>query len=310
MRNIQYTIYNERHLVEQRTRVLRRWMVGPVAVLMMLMVGCGQKVAPLRERLGMLADPRLDAPIRKSLVATGGVDAWAQAQSIEGGALITLFDADGGQSLVEQHHQIVSEGTVAVRVATVEPEGMLYEDLDSDGRVEVVLRTSEKDVRQTDPVELREAVVRLRLIGQAITGAAGLCQPGFTLRHAGTESKGGRLMHKIEVTGGLLGEPESFPGEVSDLMTAWIDAGNHRLVRLWMRYRSAEAPGQWEYLAANLSDARELAGGLIVPGRIELVGSDQYQQFSKRGVLTVEYLELTAKEQGKKGKGGLLAGFF
>ena len=270
---------------------------GLLIGLMCVAAGCSGKTPTMRQRLGMLPDGRLDGPVRESLEAVGGPDLWDRLVRIDADALVTLFEQDSGRTLIEQHHEVtMGDDGFSVTSVTHEPTGQLRERLQGESAVEVELQRAGSNSQQTDPAILMDAAVRLRIIAQAMTGSAGLLCADLDLRYVHLENKGGRLMHRIEGTGNLLGHDESRGSPFADLLVVWIDADSAQLNRLWLRYPdTAQESGGFRYMAANVSDYRKLPDGIVVPGRIELIRSDEMQQFSERRVMLIEYRRIQAQ---------------
>ena len=287
-------------------------MLVVVMVLMMAggvvggIAGCAGPGKKMRERLGLLADARLDRTIHESIAAAGGVEAWAEVCRIDGEALATVFTDGAGELLLEQHHHIIPGERAVITLTSKEPDGVLIEQFDHDGQISIILQGAEEPTGRIDPMEQYGAAVKMRLLIQALTGPVGLLQEGLHLRYSGVERKGNRLAHKIEVTGELLDQAKPAGSGGGDLLLVWIDAETHLPERLWLRYPLGK--GQFGYLAANVHDYRAVAGGLVLPGRVEFVRSDEYQQFSRQNIMLVEYQQFKVTRR-QKGKSPLLAWF-
>ena len=254
------------------------------------MVGCADPAEQMRERLGTVGDMRLHKALRSSIAVTGSIESWATVERIEGDALATVFEPDGEKVLVEQQHQVIPGDNLQVSVTSNEPSGVLQELLDRKGRVRLLLQGQGKDAPPTEQDELRGTNIKLRLLAQALTGPAGLLREGYQLRYDGLERKGGRLMHKIEVTGPILGDEPLLVGTNGNLLVVWIDAQTSLVNRWWLRYKREE--GKFGYLAVNVDKYQKTPEGLMLPGYISYIRSDKYQQFSERQLLLFEYQRL------------------
>ena len=127
----------------------------------------------------------------------------------------------------------------------------------------------------------------------------GLLRDDLTIRYLGQQRKAGRLMHKIEISGLILGNPKLWDKQNQMLLVAWIDIETRLFNRFWMRYPLGD--NQIGYLGLNMVDYRQTDQGLMLPGRIEVIRSDEHQQFGQDRILMVEYqqfdLELLEIEQ-------------
>lgn len=266
-------------------------LVGSLLLLVGLcLAGCADPAEKMRKRLGEVADMRLHSALRGSLAATGGLENWASLRRIEGDVLATVFEPDGQQVLVQQQHLIVPGDKLSVKIYSNEPGGLLQEQLDRKGRVRLLIQGQVKALPPTDPDELRGTNIKLRLLAQALTGAAGLLREGYQLRYAGSERKGGRLMHKIEVTGPILGSSPPLEAADGNLLVIWIDARTSLVDRLWLRFRLDD--GKFGYLAVNVDKYMKTPQGLLLPQYIVFMRGDEYQQFSERQLLLFEYQHL------------------
>jgi len=249
--------------------------------------GCASRIQKMQDRLDLLEDARLNSTIRKSIAASGGIDAWSSVRQITGDVIATIFETQEFRPMITQLHRIVPDDKVAISIASHEPGGVLQEQLDRKGVVSIMLDRAKEPIHETDPDKLYGAAIKLRLLAQGMTGAAGLCREDLFLRYVGSERQGGRLMHKIEVTGALLGPAEQTDLDKAVLLLVWIDAETYLFDRLWLRYPLVD--GKFGYIAANCENYQKLPEGLVLPSRIELVHSDKYQQFSHRGIMALEY---------------------
>ncbi len=275
----------------------KRLSMGLVVVFVASIFGCSSRLETMRQRLGMLSDPQLDAAIRRNITAIGGTDVWSGAVRIDGKAIATIYEADGSKSMIEQQHQIVSDETVAVSVVSDESGGKLWEQLDHDGVVKVFRAGAEETGVEDDKVELFGAKIKLFLQGQAMTGAASLLREGLDLHYAKLERQGGRLSHKVEITGRLLRRDDATGPVVDDLLVMWFNGESYLLEQLWLRYQKPHQPDEFGYMAAYVGDYETTPEGLTLPRRIDFVPSDQYQQFSQRYIITVEFQQLHATQE-------------
>ena len=142
------------------------------------------------------------------------------------------------------------------------------------------------------------------------------------MRYVGLERKGGRLTHKIEISGEMIvgaKEEESSPKprfdlssvgefvasfkgknkeyEGDDQLVVWIDSETYLIDRLLLRYRDGLDPAEgFRYLGANVGGYQEVVEGMALPRYIGVVRSDRYHQFSEQEVLRIEYQHLKVRE--------------
>jgi len=285
-----------------------------MSMLVLLLVGgagCTSPLQKMEKKLTRLGDARLERLLTRSLVAGGGMKAWAETALVEGVALATYIEPDGCKSVVEQNHKFFCSHRLVVSVTSREPGGVVSEQLDRRGRVKMQFEGGPKPIDIKDEEQLYGAGLKLRLQGQAITGAAGLLQKGLRLVYAGRERKGGRWHEKIELAGPLVQSPEAIGADHQEMLAVWIDASTFLIDRLWLRYRQVGSKDRFGYLAANVSDYRQTASGLVLPHRIEFIRSDQYQQFSEQHILVIDYQNLDGKtETGQEKSIPALVGSF
>jgi len=267
---------------------------GMAGLLGLVVVGCkSSPIDYIHQRLGQQGDARLDDTLRRNIIATGGVENWNWANylSIEGNAIATIAGAEGEKNLIQQHQVIVPGERVITEVFSIEADGILKEWTDKRGKT---LTMFQGNINQTsfDPGKIDQyaAALRLKLISHALTGAIGLLQKDYTLRYLGEERKDGRLMHKIEVNGPLV-HPDQFDySTIGNLMVVWIDSETFLFERLWMRYNLG--PEQFGYLAVNITDYAETSQGLVLPGLLEFVRSDEHQQVGHLQIMSLEFQDL------------------
>jgi len=286
-------------MIMSHRKILLYWWLGVFVLSGVFVGGCTTSPSErLRERLAMLGDNRLDNALRRSIVASGGIDNWAHLRQIEGEAIATLVGSDGGNTLMQQQYVIVPGDRVLITVANKEPDGVYTEWLDQKGKIQGIFQGQiDKTTFQGDKFDLYASALRLRLFSQAMTGAVGLLQKDFTLRYAGQERKGGRLTHKIEVTGALLGQGQFKYEQSGNLLVAWIDAETYLFERLQLRYHTEN--NRFGYLEVNIADYNSTPEGLVLPGYIELVRIDEDQQFSPLNLMTLEFQKLQTISLGK-----------
>jgi len=257
--------------------------------------GCGGGGKMLVEHIDQLEDARLSDALRMNLTATGGMDAWLEMQRVHAEAVGTVTDADGGKSLVDQHHELSLLVPYALDIASTSSDGIWLERYDAQGNVTLNLQGSEA-VLDLDADVQQGTALKLRLMIQALTQSAGLLHPNWRLRYVGLERKGGRLTHKIEATGSIV-NPTATEEYLAtgEQLVVWIDAKTLFFDRLWLRYRrgAGEDADDFGYLAANLSIYKKQPGGLVLPTQVAIVRSDKFQQFSEREIMLVEYQRFT-----------------
>ena len=249
-------------------------------------IGCTSRSEKMRVRMGSLGDTWLHTVVRKNIAATGGVERWARLDRIEGEALATLFDADGGRSLVAQQHVIAAEGSLPMRMISQAPKGSWIEELAENGDCRVFLAEAGQTMPITDVGTIRGAGLKLLLLRQAMLAGVGLLDQDCQLRYLGQERKAGQQMHMVEMTGQIPGV-----GDAGAVMVLWFDNETFLLERLWLRYRNvpAGAEDSFGYLAANISAYKKTPDGLILPTKIELLRSDEHQQLGEKRFVVVAY---------------------
>lgn len=271
------------------------------------LAGCGERANDMRARMGMLDDAWLDTVLRKNVVATGGVDKWVRLQRMEAEVLATLYGTAAGRSLVSQEHVIAAVGELRIQVKSLEPEGILIEELDADGVCRVTRTEGGASMPITEATVVRGAKVRLLMLRQVMMGAAGLLEQPCKLRYLGQKRMGGRSMHMVEASEMMLGEQDA-----GILTVLWFDSETLLLDRLWVRYRNdlAESDSEFGYLTANISRHQKTDEGLTLPQQIEFSRSDQKRQFNKRRFMTIQYEEMRiVLEEEKKPRKKILGVF-
>jgi len=279
--------------------LIRHFWIALAAVILISTTGCATKTQLMQQRLSDLHDTRLDTVLRQSVAVSGGFDLWSRLQKIEAKAVATVFETDGSQDLIEQQQTIEFQECCAVSVLSKEPAGILRENLAADGQTEIIFLGPMNSVHDQDPEKLYGAALKLRLLGHVLTQVPGLLHEDLIVRYLGQERQAGRLMHKIEISGLILGKLKLWDKQNQMLLIAWIDTETHQFSRLWMRYPLGD--NQIGYLGLTMSDYRQADEGLMLPGRIEVIRSDEHQQFGQDRILMVEYqqfkLELLKKKE-------------
>lgn len=267
-------------------------------------LGCSSRMERFQERLAAIDRPATQARVSQAIGAAGGVDPWGRVQSIRGESLTVASSRGARQMLLEQVHEISWEDEAAILVRTQRADGIQIEQLTAGGALSGWLK--QQVVVEPLVLDQSEAAVRLRLLYHALTGVPGLLEDETVqLAYRGRERQGGVMTDKLEVAGGLFGQTEALGRAGSEQLVLWLDAETHLPVRIWLRYEVADVPEGVAYIAAMLSDYRTTNGGLQVPGRIEILASDVYQQlFAEQTQLIVQYKEVEATfEAPQKGLG-------
>ncbi len=280
--------------------LIKHFWIALAAVILISTTGCATKAQLMQQRLADFHDTRLDTALRRSVAASGGFDLWSRLQKIEAKAVATVFEPDGSHVLIEQQQTIEFQECCAVSVLSKEPSGILRENLSADGQAEIIFQGSMNFVHDQNPEKLYGAALKLRLLGHVLTQVPGLLRDDLTIRYLGQQRKAGRLMHKIGISGLILGAPKLWQNQNQMLLIAWIDTETHQFSRLWLRYPLSD--DQVGYLGLTMSDYRQLDQGLTLPGRIEVIRSDKHQQFGQDRILMVEYqqFDLELLEKVKK----------
>jgi hypothetical protein len=265
-----------------------------------LTTGCANPVEKMRERIFALGDTRLKTALQQSLAVSGGLEAWGRLEQIDGQAIATVYEQEGGKAMIEQQCRFKPDKKVVVSVTSHEPAGVLTEVLDRKGNPNIYLQGLAKAQQESDPEKLYGAAIKLRVLAQAMMGPAGLLGEDMALRYAGQERKGGRLMHKIEVTGDLLPAVSEDGYASGNLLAVWIDGQTHQIRRLWLRYYKHDKT--FGYVALDIGDYEKVSGGLSLPRYIAYAHSDRHQQFSQQQIMTIEFQELQAEVRDKDRK--------
>ena len=265
-----------------------------------LTTGCSNPVEDMHERIFSLGDARLKTSLHQSLAVSGGIEAWGRLKQIDGEAIATVYERAGGKALIEQQCGFRPDKKVVVSVTSHEPAGVLTEVLDRKGNPNIYLQGLAKVQYESDPAKLYGAAIKLRVLAQAMMGPAGLLGEELALRYAGQERKGGRLMHKIEVTGDLLPAVSDAGYASGNLLVVWIDGQTHRFRRIWLRYYKHDKT--FGYVALDIGDYEKVSGGLWLPQYIAYAHSDRHQQFSQQQIMTVEFQKLQAELREKDRK--------
>jgi len=278
---------------------LRIWLVLLAAAV--LTTGCANPVERMRERVFRLGDTRLKTVLQQSLAVSGGIEAWGRLETIDGEAIATVYEREGGKALIEQQCQFTpGKKNVAVSLLSHEPGGVLTEVLDRKGNPHIYLQGQAKERYESDPEKLYGAAIKLRVLAHAMMGPAGLLAEELSLRYAGQERKGGRLMHKIEVTGELLPAASDDGYTSGNLLAVWIDGQTHQIRRIWLRYYKHDTT--FGYVALDIGEYEKVPGGLMLPRYIAYAHSDRHQQFSQQQIMTIEIQNLQAELRGKDWK--------
>jgi hypothetical protein len=255
-----------------------------------LTTGCSNPTKQMRERIFSLSDTRLKTVLQQSLAVSGGLEAWGRLDQIDGQAITTVHEPEGNQALIEQQCRFLPDKKIGVSVTSHEPTGTLTEMLDRKGNPHIYLQGLADTQYETNREKLYGAAIKLRVLAQAMTGPAGLLAEDLELRYVGPERKGGRMMHKIEVTGALLPSPSDDEYQGGNLLVVWIDSQTHQISRLWLRYYQRDK--NFGYLALNIGIYENVPGGFLLPTYISYSHSDRHQQFSEQQMMTVEFQEL------------------
>ena len=257
------------------------------------------------------------------MAVTGSFEMWSRVGGIEGEAIATIRESAGGSWYVDQRHQLTPRKRGWLRVSSNLPEGVGISQLDRKGRLkrELVRYDGKGEGQELTGGDWAEEAAKLRLLGQAMTQGYGLLKEGWAMRYVGLERKGGRLTHKIEISGEMIapakakkptpklrlelsifGEMiESLKGrdkeyEGDDQLVVWIDSETYLIDRLLLRYRSDSEPaGGLRYLGANVGRYQEVAEGMTLPRYIGVVRSDRYHQFSEQETWRIEYQDLRVR---------------
>jgi len=266
-----------------------------------LTTGCSNPVEDMHERIFSLGDARLKTVLHQSLAVSGGIEAWGRLEQIDGEAIATVYEQEGGKALIEQQCRLKpAKEKIVTSLTSHEPAGVLTEVLDRKGNPNIYLQGLAKVQYESDPTKLYGAAIKLRVLSQAMMGPAGLLQEDLSLRYAGQERKGGRLMHKIEVTGDLLPAVSDAGDASGNLLVVWIDGQTHRFRRIWLRYYKHDKT--FGYIALDIGDYEKVSGGLWLPQYIAYAHSDRHQQFSQKQIMTIEFQKLQAELREKDRK--------
>lgn len=268
-------------------------LTGVMALGMMNLSGCTKKKMTVRMKMGQLSDFKLDQVLRKNIEVMGGLDIWGEPLVVSAKVVASINNPDGGKSLIEQEHEIISDEKVSVSVISDEAQGILYETLDSNDRMTIRMKSGESVVPIDDVVRVQGGAMKLYLEAIAITGGIGILKEDLALRYRGQERKGGRYHHKLEATGRLYDRGEVDYKTVDDMLVVWIDAETNLIDRIWVKYQRADKPDEFGYLAVNVRNYTETDKGLKLPEYIAFVPSDANQQFSRRHILILEVRQFT-----------------
>lgn len=266
-----------------------------------LITGCSNPAKEMRDRVFGVGDARLKNVLQQSLAESGGIEAWGRLEYIHGQTLATVYEGEGGKALIEQQCRVQPGKKTIVSLTSNEPGGVQTEVLDRKGKANIHLQgPTKKNQQESRPEELYGSAIKLRVLAHAVMGPAGLLAKDLSLRYIGQERQGGRMMHKIEVTGDLL--PPVSDGAYTDgnLLAVWIDDQTDQIRRIWLRYYKHDTT--FGYLALDVGNYKKVSGGFSLPRYIAYTHSDRYQQFSQQQIMTIEFLSLQAELRKKDQK--------
>lgn len=265
-----------------------------MVVFSVVAAGCANPLKHMQQRMDGLEDAQLKTALQNHVAAVGGLEAWSQVERIEGNVLANLIEADGGRLIVEQQHHLEGMNRPEISILSYESAGNVLERVKSDGTAEIMQVDNSKTVPLNDAAAVAGAKVKLQLLGHALTGGAGLLRQDYMLTYLGKERKGGRLLDKIEAVKPIKKGDPAAPNQ-AETVVFWIDGKTFLVDRIWMSY--AKSGGQKGYLGVKLSDYRSLDNGLVLPNKIEYLGSDAIQQFSENQIYLIEYQDLRVTKE-------------
>ena len=134
-----------------RKEVQMTFLAVGVAVALTMLAGCTNVEQQVKNRLDTLEGATLPNLMRDSLARTGGLETWFSTDSVSATVLAISADADGGRTLIEQHHVLFPGPAASISVTSVEPEGNLEESLTRKGLVKLTRdgAPSRRDARGT-----------------------------------------------------------------------------------------------------------------------------------------------------------------
>lgn len=268
-------------------------MTGFMVLGMVNLSGCSHKKMTVRMKMGQLSDFKLDQVLRRNIEAIGGLDLWGEPLAVSAKVVASINNPDGGKSLIEQDHEIISDEQVSISVISDEAQGLLYETLDRNDRMTIRMKSGESEEPIEDVVRVQGGAMKLYLEAIAVTGGIGILKDDLALRYRGLERKGGRYHHKLEATGRLYDRGEVDYKTVDDMLVVWIDAETNLIDRIWVKYQRTDKPDEFGYLAVNVRNYTETENGLKLPKYIAFVPSDANQQFSRSHILILEVRKFT-----------------
>ncbi len=272
-------------------------LVAMVAIL----PGCGKEFSKALG-LGLIGDRELHDVIRSNIESSGGFSTWSKVASLEARILATTQDIDGGETFLNQRHIYTPKISPSMISVTQSPDGNWVENLTPESQVQMYVEHKEDQPEQDKDV-LYGAGIKLALISQSVSQCFGLLRDGWDLSYAGLERRGGRVSHKIVMSGKILNRPvpRSIFNEI-DEMVVWVDSETNLVDRVWLKFWMSTVNGhrQYTYLGANVKNYQKDACGLMLPHYIGLVRCDEYQQFSESEILRLEYKSYQANIQIEK----------
>ncbi len=262
--------------------------------LMMALVcffGCDSRQDRMWRRLAYSEASPLQQVLHANLDAIGGRATWQGIEAVDAEVVATLFETDRSRTLVDMSQVLTFDPYPSLTLDCRLPTGDWIERLDSNGGVSV-------DAAKDNPAPEEEietvygAGLKLRLLIQALTQSVGLLNDEWTLGYLGQERKGGRLSHKVEVSGLMIraAHDKDAVGQMNRLVI-WFDADTNLIDRLWLQYDKGPRD-QTGYIAANVGQYKKQSNGVVLPTYIGVVRSDAFQQFSEQEILRLEYQKL------------------
>lgn len=263
-----------------------------VILIGVILTGCAAPLQQMQKRLEGLDNPQLKAILQSNITAMGGLEVWAEIGRIDGHALATIIETDGGRLLLEQQHHLAELGQPDISILSHESDGEVIERLKPDGKAEIMQMGRYLE----DDEALAGAKVKLQLLGHVLTAGPGLLRGEYVLHYLGTERKGGRLMNKIEA---IKPAKKAAKGVSQQMETVvfWINGQTSLVERIWMQY--VKPGGKMGYLAVYASDYRPLESGITLSHRIEYLSSDAIQQFSEKPIYIIEYQDIKVLMEGR-----------
>ncbi len=263
----------------------------------LLVTGCENAAKKTANRLNSQ-----NLTVQDAIAHAGGMTPWLAEKKVTGTALATIFEPDGSETLLRQKYEVTFSPVLSATSKSHEARGILVEQWSFPSGSEIYQDQNNDKLNEYNPRQLYAAALKLRLLTQAVVGPAGLLADDVVIEKVGPERKGGRLTHRVDAKM-VVSAGEADKKAVSNVnMTVWLNAETLLPERYWIRYPRLDGTGNG-YLAVNASDYRKLDNGAIVPYILELLVSDEYQQFSEKRILSVEFQELKVAEAEKKFRG-------